>query len=291
MNVRKSLLTSALAFFAAASFAQAQSAHYPAGVEGIKGGTLPPPGLYLRDYNYFYWSKDFPGGPDDFDLFAYVQAPRVVFISDMKVLGGFYGADVLMPLVHQDVKVGSMLNDQKFGVGDVFFEPITLSWHKDTFDLGIGYGFWAPTGDYDPTRLASPGKGYWGHMLTAGATIYLDPKKTWSVSALNRYEINHQNEDLKYTPGDVWTLEYGLAKTFNGTLDVGVSGYYVVQTTKDSGSGPLNPTRDQLIGIGPEVSNFWQKIGLFSSVRYVYEIDASNRPRGHMLNITLTKIF
>ena len=34
---------------------QAQpTAHYAPGTEGIKAATLPPPGIYVRDYNSFY---------------------------------------------------------------------------------------------------------------------------------------------------------------------------------------------------------------------------------------------
>ena len=128
-------------------------------------------------------------------------------------------------------------------------------------------------------------------MLTAGATVYLDPEKKWSASLLNRYEINLENSDLKTTPGDVWTLEYGFARALNPTLDVGVAGYYVLQTTKDRGDGANNPTRDQVFGVGPEISMFWPKITLFGSLRYIYEIDAANRPEGHTINLTLTKIF
>ncbi len=50
--------------------------HYPAGVEGIKGSSLPPPGVYFRDYNYIYFADQFTEGPPSFDLFANVQAPR-----------------------------------------------------------------------------------------------------------------------------------------------------------------------------------------------------------------------
>ncbi len=56
--------------------------HYPAGVEGIKGPSLPPPGVYIRDYNYMYFAskleveraspefrsvRQYPGAPSDLD--------------------------------------------------------------------------------------------------------------------------------------------------------------------------------------------------------------------------------
>ena len=63
---------------------QAQpSAHYAPGVEGIKGASLPPPGVYFRDYNYFYWAdqlNDSSGnkiGPADLEAFTYANIPRV----------------------------------------------------------------------------------------------------------------------------------------------------------------------------------------------------------------------
>jgi hypothetical protein len=264
------------------------SPHYPNGVEGIKGATLPPPGIYFRDYNYFYTSRDFPGGPGEFEVQAYVQAPRLIWISSFEVLGGYYGADVLVPLVYQNVKVFGDRRDH-FGLGDVFVEPITLSWHKEQYDLGIGYGFWAPSGDWDPGEV-NPGKGYWGHMLTAGATVYLDPPKSWSVSVLNRYEINQENSDTEITPGQAWTMEWGISRTFNQTLDVGVVGYHQVQTTRERGPGASRELA-WVYGVGPEVNLFVPKLMFFASARYVYEIDAGHRPQGHMVNVTLTKRF
>ncbi len=268
---------------------QGQTAHYPNGVEGIKAASLPPPGLYLRDYNYLYFADTFRDGPPDFDLTVYVQAPRLIWITKETVLGGSYGADVLVPFVYQDLAVGSG-NWDGFGLGDIFVEPVTLSWHKPRYDIGLGYGVWMPTGDFDAAEMVNPGKGYWGHMLTAGATVYLDKGKSWAVTALNRYEINHENSDTDQTPGHAWTLEWGVSKTFKQTLDVGVVGYYQLQTTEDSGAGATED-RDSVCGLGPEVNLFLPKIMFFVSARYVYELDAKHRPEGHLINVTLTKGF
>jgi hypothetical protein len=55
--------------------------HYPVGAEGIKGGSLPPPGVYFRDYNFFYFADNFKDGPPQFDIFAYINAPRLIWIG------------------------------------------------------------------------------------------------------------------------------------------------------------------------------------------------------------------
>ena len=95
MKPRIQLLALAVSLMALPGILQAQpSAHYAPGVEGIKGASLPPPGVYFRDYNYFYWANslnDSAGnkiGPANLYAFTYVNLPRVLWITDMKFLGG-----------------------------------------------------------------------------------------------------------------------------------------------------------------------------------------------------------
>jgi hypothetical protein len=268
---------------------QAFLGHYSAGVEGLKAATLPPPGVYFRDYNYLYWSEHYRGGPPEFELLAYVQAPRLIWITDCKVLGGYYGADILVPFVYQNLEFTGF-DDSRFGLGDIFVEPITLSWHPKQWDLAVGYGFWAPSGDYDRTDLTSPGKGFWSHMFTAGLTYYPDKDKTWSISALNRYEIHHENDDWDITPGQTWTLEGGIGKALTKTIEVGVVGYYQLQTTSDSGPN-ASDAKDHVIGVGPEINMVCPRLNLITSIRYLREVGAHDRPEGNTLNITFTRRF
>lgn len=265
--------------------------HYPAGAEGIKAGSLPPPGFYVRDYNIFYFADRLPGGPSDFEVFAYVNGFRAIWISNFKILGGFYGADVLVPFGYSKVKAPSVgLDDSAFSLGDVHVEPITLSWHPQKFDFAVGYAFWAPTGDFDPNHPARLAKGFWSHMFTAGATWYVDEEKTWALSVLNRYEIHTENEDFDITPGNSYTLEWGASKSLTKTLDVGVVGYWQQQTTRDSGAG-ASRIEDRVVAVGPEVSAVIPKLGVIASLRYLREFAAKDRPEGNTVTLTLTKRF
>jgi hypothetical protein len=271
---------------AAGLFCQAQD-HYPAGVEGIKGASLPPPGIYLRDYNYIYFSdymKPEQKPRKSFDIFSNVQAPRLVWITNQKILGGNYGMDVLVPLVYQDLDMtGFRGND--FSLGDIFVEPMTLSWRLgERFDLSFGYGLWVPTGDYSPTDPVSPGKGFITHMLTGGLTVYTDEEKTWSMSALGRYEISLEQDKTKTTPGHYFTIEYGLAKTIKKTLEAGLVGYIQAQTTAAS-----SKPKDSVVAVGPEITYALPKLGMGASFRYLYEMGAKNRTEGQAFNITITK--
>jgi hypothetical protein len=283
------------------SLAVAQSnGHYPAGVEGIKGGSVPPPGFYTRDYNYFYWADRGDRVPPDLDVSVYANVLRNIWVTKWKVLGADYGMDLIVPFLYTDLTAAGV-KDNSFGVGDIYFEPLLLAWHWQQFDLGVGYAFWAPTGDFDPGITASPGKGFWSHMLTLGGTWYpAKEDKSWAVSILNRYEIHTENRDLDMTRGNNFTLEFGLSKNLNQTVDLGVIGYYQQQTTKDRGPGAvpavLGPAYDRSVldrvfGVGPEVSVFVGKMKLFLSARYAYEFGAKDRAEGHVACVTLTKIW
>lgn len=267
------------------------SAHYVPGVEGIKGASLPPPGVYVRDYNVFYFANqvnDFSGNEIpglDPEVFIYANVPRIIWITELKVLGGNLGVDALVPLQYTDI---GLIDDSTFGVGDVFAE-VTWSRHLQQFDFSLGYGVYAPTGNSDPTPLnTKPGLGYWTHMFTAGATWYPDKDKKWAVSALNRYEVNTEKDDTEgWRPGQVWTLEYGLSYGLRPTIDLGVVGYYQLRTTESTGADD----REQVAAIGPEVSAFCTKLGLNTSLRYLYEFMAEGRLQGHTVALTLTKKF
>jgi hypothetical protein len=274
---------------------QAQpTAHYVPGSEGIKGASLPPPGIYLRDYNVAYYAtsgNDSAGNkdtPPNFEAFTYANVPRVIWITDTKLLGGYVGVDALLPLVYQSVIAGPF-DSSTFGIGD-FFAEATLSWHIQQFDFSAGAGVWAPTGDSAPPPTTRVGAGFWTPMLTAGATWYIDQEKSWAVSALNRYEFNTEQRDTHITPGQAYTLEWGISKTLAKVYDVGLVGYYQQKVTTDSGTG-ASKERDRVASIGPEVSVAFPSWMTFVSLRYEYEFMAENRAQGHTITLTLTHRF
>jgi len=273
------------------------TAHYVPGVEGLKAASLPPPGIYVRDYNVFYESSQLNNdvgdkiGPADAKASIYANVPRVLWITDTKFLGGYVGVDALLPLQYTALDVttpGGPYDDSTFGVGDVFAET-TLSWHPKQFDLAVGAGFWAPTGDSAVPPTVRAGQGFWTVMFTAGATWYLDAERSWSVSALNRYEINTESRDTGITPGQAYTLEWGFGHTFNKTIEVGLVGYYQQQTTFNSGSG-ASSALDRVAAMGPEVGMFYPKQKLGWSLRYLSEFMAENRLQGQTLVFTVTKV-
>lgn len=269
-----------------------ETGHYVSGSEGIRAATLPPPGIYYRMYNVFY-SADKNG--DGFDVNVYAIANRIVWISDIKILGADYGVDMTIPLIYTDIEIEENgVDDDQFGLGDIWIEPLLLSWHGPSYAISFGLGAYVPTGEYDKSRPASPGKDFWTGMLTLGGTYYLDAEKTWSVSILNRYEVHSEKDETDVKPGNDFHFEWGIGKTLAKVWDVGLVGYCHWQVTDDSGSDVPDEEKsvhDRVFAIGPEVSTFINCARLFISFRSEWEFDAKDRPEGTVMTLTLTKIF
>jgi len=281
----------------------AETGHYPLGVEGIKAATLPPPGLYLRNYLYYYNSdvyRDRGGNNNgaDLDLDALVIAPRLVWITDQKILGADYGMDIFVPLVQTDLEIDTPVGRGKFNdfcIGDIGIEPIDLAWHGDCYDLGAAFAVWLPTGKYNKNNPASPGKDFWTTMFTFGGTYYFDEEKTWSASLLSRYEIHSYKDHTDVRPGQNILFEWGIGKTIKKIWEVGVAGYSQWQISSDDGKDAKyvydTSVHDRVSAIGPEASVFLPPLKMQIVARCLFEFSAVDRPEGVTTTVMLMKIF
>lgn len=286
-----------------------ETGHYPLGVEGLKAASLPPPGLYSKNYLLYYNANVFRDSQGEnaglgADIDALVFTPRLIWMTGQKVLGADYGMDFLIPIIYQDVELRragpSGMKDNDFCYGDLCVEPIDLAWHGDQWDIGAAYALWMPTGKYDRFRsptsnhLATLGKDFWTNMFTFGGTYYFDEEKTWHASALSRYEIHSRKDHTDVKPGQNIVLEWGVGKTLAKIWDVGVTGYAQWQLTDDKGSDvpdSIQSLHDRVAAIGPEVSVFIPPIKSILSVRAAWEFSAVDRPEGTTVVLTFTKIF
>lgn len=281
------------------SAALAGSGHYVSGAEGIKGATLPPQGVYWRMYNLFYTADDLRDkhGDEidaDFDVNVYALVNRLVYSSGIEILGANVVADICVPLVYTDIsmKAGGMtlFDDNEFGLGDILIEPAILAWHGPRYDAALGVGVYLPTGDFDADEPASPGKGFWTGMFTAGATLYFDEARTWSASILSRYEIHSEQDDTDVTYGNDFHFEWGLGKTVAKIWDVGLAGYCRWQVTDDSGPG-ASDDREEAYAVGPEVSVFVPEWGLGVSLRSLWEFENKVNSQGNVTTLMIMKAF
>jgi len=199
--------------FTTAFVAQAQQVgHYLQGFTGLENGSTPPPGFYgsyapaLNLVNSFKG----PNGNTVINVDLNVVAHPAVFelVMPKKVLGGNYAWLFMVPAVNTRI-VADVFNTsaQSAGLSDIYFAPVILGWEKGKFNYTINYGFYAPTGDFDPNSAFNPGLGFWEHQIQAGTTYNIDKRKLWNASLLSTWEINQSKlrEDLK--PGPMVTFE------------------------------------------------------------------------------------
>ena len=144
--------------------------------------------------------------------------------------------------------------------------PLVLSWHFKQFDfcrrlrhLGALGRISTPVRRCD--RADSPGNGYWSHMFTLGGVWYPDEKKTWAVSLLNRYEINTEQDQTRHHARQHALDGMGLEQNRRARAWTWVWSA-IISSKSPRTAARTRPRRySDVVGIGPEVSVFWAKIG------------------------------
>ena len=301
MRSRLGLTVLALLLSAVASPAGVNG-EYVNGVEGLKAASLPPfPGWYYRMYNAYYHAGKLAtplgqSAPVGFDVDVFASVHRLIWLSDFEILGGQYGADIAVPLINTDLQItGAGVAGSDFGIGDVYVEPLLLTWHGPRYDTAVAMATYVPIGDFSATNPASPGKDMWTFMPTVGGTYYLTPERDWAISALARYEWHTQMATAKITPGNDFHFEWGISHTIphkKAIWDIGLAGYADWQTTADSGAIPWAATdRDRVFAMGPEVDMFIPDREFQVQARLLWEFGARDRSEGWLANITTTFMF
>lgn len=300
MKLKKIGLALALSGLVATSaLAKEGGDQYPNGGENWLAGAVPPPGTYFLNYFGNYSGKLRDGDGDkvpDASVNAWFDALRFIKITDTQILGGNYGMHVIVPVVHQSLKLGN--RETVTGLGDIVFSPIVLSWHSGNWHWVAALDFYAPTGKYksgDPRK--SIGANYWSVEPVFGAT-WLSPEG-WEVSAKFMYNIKATNKDFRpapgapkmdYESGDDFHVDFLVGKRF-GPWGVGLSGYYLNQTTSDklegssisSALGPWSTGRKgKVFAIGPSVI-YTTATGTMFIGQWQHESNVKNRFSGDKL--------
>lgn len=272
--------------------------HYTVGVEGLKAGSVPPPGLYLSQYEVFYHADKFTDKDGEkmdmnFDLNVFASVSRLTWVTNFKVFGADFGVHAIVPFVDTNVEIGED-DDEVFNIGDIDICPVILAWHdtqNKRWDLACSYEFICPTGDSD--NLADPGKDQWTHMISFGGTYFLGEDRSWNISALGRYEIHSEKDHSQVRAGNDFHIEWGVGKDINDKFGIGIAGYCNWQVTDDKGSDVTwkRGVHDRVYAIGPEITYVHKPWGCNISLRHHEEFGAVDRPEGHLTTLRIIKRF
>ena len=235
----------------------------------------------------------------DIDVESFQIIPMVIWSPGIK----FLGADVsslFMPIVGQN-SIGATLSgfgqdivieDDVWGLQDSYCQPVWLTWRTEHFDFSTSYGFWAPTGSYEPDALDNTGLGFWSHVFRGSAAWSPEPTRRTLVSASLSWEFNSDRSGMDLTPGSRLTLDVGIKHSFTSRFEAGLFGFAQWQVTDDTGSAAVNPDlHDRLFGAGAYAS-FWFVPGKFGILaRQTIEFEARDRFEGRSTALGLNFVF
>ena len=309
--------------------------HFAPGVPNIRDFVVPAPGFYGVLYTYNYGTTqindangnridsitiDPPGLTLDVDVDVdlYAIAPTFIWVSDWKILGAKYGAYVNLTLANSSVGAalntvegdGRSIDTSQFDIGDIFVQPLWLGWSLAHFDFALGYGFYAPSGRYStmtvdtllgPIKTTSPdniGLGFWTHQIGGGASWYPWAHQATAVALGMTYEIHQKKEGFDITPGQNFTLNYGISqflplnKGESLLLEIGPKGYSSWQITDDTGSDVIDPSvHDQVHGVGGQLGITYVPWVLSANFHGFYEYAAVDRFQGWSIGLNIAKQF
>ncbi len=232
------------------------------------------------------------------------------YVSKLKILGGNYGATVLLPFAQNVIQGNNVNSKSSFAYSDTYFQPFQLGWKTKVADFVFSYGMYIPTGKYEYGGSSNAGLGMFTNEFQTGTTLRLDPKGSIAFSSLFSYEIHNDKKGTDIKPGDIFTIEGGLGKTwytFNGTkmptsiIKAGLVYYMQFKATEDDLPAPgiINPYansiylpgKDHVYSLGLESNVLLTKSRMLLGVRWFDEFSAVNRFQGNTFFVTIAHVF
>jgi hypothetical protein len=264
------------------------------------------PGCAVEQYiNYGYAGalKDANGAKEaGTDQTTSIFLEHIACYSTHKLLGGFYGGELLEPFADISVTTPSAGSMHNRGLGDLTVSPLMLVWtprpiaggrlfaHRATVDIVL------PTGKYDSHAPVNPSN----HVVSVNPwyafTLYPIKHSTkFEISSRIHYLWNGENDDpfvgygfKSIQPGQAFHENYAFSYEVAKGIRVGFNGYSVQQVTdsKINGQAYAN-SRERLFGSGPGAQ--FGSHGLWFFINSYWESGAKNTAQGTHVNFRVLK--
>jgi hypothetical protein len=202
-----------------------------------------------------------------------------------------------VPVQYTDVSSfhGILPNDHGTQFADVFFTPVVAGYHLTKLDhIALSVQIYAPTGAYNPNRLANAGQNTWTFTPTIAYT-HIFPTGNIEFSLNYGLEFYTPNGATHYHNAPVSVLDILALKRFAGGWGAGIIGGYIQQVGNDTGgiAQLTGGSQGHSIGIGPTVtwSGKIDKTPVSATLRWVNEFSVSNRPKGNAVGLTVNATF
>lgn len=260
---------------------------YPAGVETVMPGMLPPPGgTLIEQFSNFYDANKLAGSDGaalvpGFHLRVGAVAPRVLHNWGVHLLGGTLVSGVAVPVlyIHLDAPFGK---GDRTGVGNPDFSVAQIAYVKGNLHWYYGMDVFTPGWSYSKTALVNIGQHNYATAPVAAFTWLPDRGRT-ELSSKFLYIVNYTNPATNYRSGNEFSWEFDGMRSVTKSLAVGVNGFYYQQTTNDTVSGLeyLDGNRGRTVQFGPEIRYHFKHYA--AALKYEKDFLTANRPAGNSL--------
>ena len=225
-----------------------QQAQWIPGQDGLNAGILPDQGLTMANLTINYSADSLKNAKGKsipvVGTFGFWAIENIVYyVPKTKILGGEFAAQVMLPVANASVTVPRFgFNAGGAGYADTWVQPVMLGWSLKRVNTWVAYAFMAPTGRFAPRSSTNVGCGYWGNDIVSGTTVYLTKNKKTTANLATDWEIHSKKQGTNETPGQAFTIEWGLGQLFpldkkmTKLLQLGVIGYDQWQVTADGGT-------------------------------------------------------
>jgi hypothetical protein len=279
---------------------------YRPGLMDLYAGMLPVPGHGVVKELFLFHDATGTAITTDgrFEVNAhtktYTDAVFGAYTTRLSVLGAYwaFGTIQMVRMASQSFNAGprgGMLHNQSTtigGLGDGIFIPGMLNWNFGQFHVATAFSIYAPTGQYNPTRIISVGLNRWAFEPDVGLT-WLD-RSGREASLFVGYTVNTENPANHYYSGQEFHADFAVVQHFHTGFLFGMAGYAFQQTTADSGSGDkLGSFKGRVIGLGPIAGQTVaiNELLINFTLKYDIEFAAQNRASGNELWFTASVPF
>ena len=229
-----------------------------------------------------------------------VAMTHIAYISDKKLLGGFYGAEILLPYVNLDLDLEFGPTSQDTQIGDIKVSPLMIQWMDKTL-FGkpliqrVALSFTLPTGSYDEARVINVGNNYLTFNPYYSFTWMAS--NNWEISGRLHYLYNSQNNEPSPAlnantsqAGQAVHLNFATSYALDDNWRFGVAGYYLKQITQDKlNDREVDNSKEQILGIGPGLKYSYK--GNFVYLNYFMETAGEDRSEGNKFSIRYAKVW
>lgn len=292
----------------------AAQGHYIGGSFNTNDYFVPPsPGWVFTLYYSFSGTEFYNASGEKADIIPISQNPPVnitigqnvnthsvipmaLYFGKGKILNASWGFLALPMLNNPSANIaldyyvgqnnlgGQDININSFGLGDLYLQPIWLTWDKKKLSTSFSYGIWVPVGKYSVNSPENVGLGYWSHNVRIASRY--KPSSSLGFTGALTYEINSKQNGVNFTEAPHLSFDYAASHHFPKGHEIGLFGFGTWQAGTDKGQKAVVPA-DRIGGLGV-YGSYWFIPGKFGALtRFTGNFGTRNRYGGVSFQVGL----